>query len=68
MNTLQRARALHRDYYIDLEQNADQNWVVTAITHGYGGSNLLPPGFQYPDQALARRYAEAAMDFQLSAH
>jgi len=67
MNNPQKARALHRNYFIDLEQNADRNWIVIAITHTYDGSSLLPPGFNYPGRALAERYAQAAIDLQLSA-
>jgi len=67
MSNPQKARALHRHYFIELEQNADENWVVTSISNGYTGSSLLPPGFNYPDQALAVQYARVAIDFQLSA-
>jgi hypothetical protein len=65
MSSPQKARALHRHHFIELEQNADENWVVTSITSGFTGSSLLPPGFNYPDRALAERYARAAIDVQL---
>lgn len=68
MSNSQKVRALHRGYFIELEQNANQNWIVTAITHSRLGSDLLTPGFNYPDQALAEPYAKAAIDVQLSAH
>jgi len=67
MNNPQKAHAFHRNYFIDLEQNADRNWIVIAITHSCDGSMRLPSGFNYPDRALAERYAPAAIDLQLSA-
>ena len=59
------ARALHREYFIDLEQDA-QGWRVVAITYSRTGRSLLPPAFSYPDQATAEQYAKAAIDQQLS--
>jgi hypothetical protein len=58
-------RALHREYFIDLEQDA-QGWRVVAITHSRVGRSLLPPAFNYPDQVTAEQYAKAAIDQQLS--
>ena len=59
-----RATTLHRNYYIDLEQDA-QGWRVVAITHSLTGRSLLPPGFNYPDRMTANKYAKAATDMQL---
>jgi hypothetical protein len=67
MSNPQARTLLHRNYFIDLAQNADQNLVLTKITHSLTGASLLPPGFNYPDQALAEQYARAAIDTQLSA-
>lgn len=66
MNNSQARTLLHRNFFIDLAQNADRNWVVTKITHSLTGASLLPPGFNYPDPASAERYARAAVDTQLS--
>jgi len=65
MNNPQKC-AIHRSYVIELEQNADGNWIVPAITHSFNGSRLLPPAFGHPDGATAERIARAAVDFQLS--
>ena len=59
------AKAVHRNYFIDLEQDADGCWRVLAITHCYRGPSLLAPGFRYPDRATAEKYAHAAIDVQL---
>jgi hypothetical protein len=67
MGISQTRTLLHRNYFIDLAQSADHNWVVTKITHSLTGVSLLPPGFNYPDHALAEQYARAAVDMQLSA-
>jgi hypothetical protein len=67
MSNSPKAHTLHRGYLIELQQNTDQNWVVIAITHTYTGRRLLPPGFNYPDRALAERYVNAAIDLQLAA-
>jgi hypothetical protein len=56
---------LHSNYFIDLEHDG-QSWRVIAITHCFNGSSLVPPGFNYPDQATAEQYARAAMSVQLS--
>jgi hypothetical protein len=61
-----RARVFHCNYFIDLERDA-QCWRVIAITHCLNGSRLLPPAFNYPDQATAEQYARAAISTQLSA-
>jgi hypothetical protein len=37
-------RTLHRNYFMDLEHDA-QRWSVVAITHSLTGRVLLPPGF-----------------------
>jgi len=66
MSSPQKARALYRHYFIDLEQDADQQWRVTAVTHSYVGPKLLPPGFRYPDRTTAEQYAKLAIDAQLS--
>jgi hypothetical protein len=58
-------RILHRNYFIDLEHDA-QRWRVVAITHSLTGRILLPPGFNYLDRAEAERYAKAAIQVQLS--
>jgi hypothetical protein len=42
---MSKARALYRDYYIDLEEDA-QLWRVVAIMHRITGQTLLPPGFK----------------------
>ena len=60
------ARVLNCDYFIDLEHDA-KCWRVIAITHCLNGSSLLPPAFNYPDQATAEQYARAAISMQLSA-
>ena len=65
MTSFQKARTLYRDYFIDLEQPAGQNWHVISVTHTYNGSSLLPPGFNYPDRTTAEEYARAAIDGQL---
>jgi hypothetical protein len=65
MSNLQKARAVYSHHYIDLEQGADQQWRVTAVTHSYNGSRLLLPGFCYPDRATAEQYAKLAIDAQL---
>ena len=62
---MQKADALYRQHVIKLEQNAEQQWRVTAITHSYNGSRLLLPGFHYLDRATAELYAKAAIDYQL---
>ncbi len=59
------ARTVHRDYFIDFEQDADGCWRVATITHCYRGPALLPPGFRYPDRATAEKYAQVAIDVQL---
>jgi hypothetical protein len=61
------ASALHRHYFIDLEEDA-QGWRVVAITHSVKGSSLLPPAFFHPDRATAEQYARAAIEVQLSGH
>lgn len=60
------ARVLNGNYFIDLEHDA-QCWRVIAITHCLNESSLLPPAFNYPDQATAEQYARAAISMQLSA-
>jgi hypothetical protein len=65
---MQKAHTLYRDHVIHFEQNADGFWRVTAVSHRYNGSPLLPPGFNYPDRATAERYAKLAIDGQLTAH
>jgi hypothetical protein len=62
---ISKARVIHRDHFIELEQDA-QVWRVVAIIHSLKKSRLLPPAFNYPDQATAERYARAAIDSQLS--
>jgi hypothetical protein len=60
------AKAVHRNYFIDLVQDdADGSWRVLAIIPCYRGPALLPPGFRYPDRATAEKYAQAAIDAQL---
>jgi hypothetical protein len=59
------ARTLHREYFTDLDQVA-RGWRVVEIVHSRTGKSLLPPAFNYPDQATAERYAKAAIDQQLS--
>lgn len=60
------ARVIHSNYSIDLEHDA-QGWRVIAITHCINGSSLVPPAFNYPDQAWAERYARGVISMQLSA-
>jgi hypothetical protein len=60
-----KARALYRNYFIDLEQD-DQGWRVIAVTHRLKGSSLLRPAFYQPDLVAAERFARAGIDEQLS--
>jgi hypothetical protein len=60
-----RATTFHRNYFIDLEEDA-QRWRVVAITHRLTGRALLRPAFNYLDRAGAEQYAKAAIDVQLS--
>jgi hypothetical protein len=60
------ARVFDCNYFIDLEHDA-KCWRVIAITHCLNGSSLLPPAFNYPDQATAGHYARAVIKTQLSA-
>jgi hypothetical protein len=46
MDQMSKARALYRDYYIDLEEHT-QLWRVVAIMHRTTHRRLLPPGFNY---------------------
>ena len=62
---MSKARALYRDYYIDLEEDA-QLWRVAAIMHRITGQTLLPPGFNYADRATVEQYAKAAIDLQVA--
>jgi hypothetical protein len=59
------ARAFYRDYFIDLEQDA-QGWRVIALTHSLKDSSLPPPAFYHADQAMAEQYARAAINVQTS--
>jgi hypothetical protein len=55
------ATGLHRNYFIDLEDDGER-WRVVAITHSVDRSSLLPPAFNYSDRAEAERYARVAID------
>jgi hypothetical protein len=59
-----KARDLYRDYFIDLEKDA-QGWRVIAVTHSLKGSSLIGPAF-YHSQAAAEQYSRALIDLQLS--
>jgi hypothetical protein len=59
------ATALYRNYFIELEGDADR-WRVVAIAHSVNRSRLLPPAFNYSDRAEPERFARAAIDVQLS--
>jgi hypothetical protein len=62
---MSRATALHRNYFIDLEEVAAR-WRVIAITHSVNRSSLLPPAFNFSERAEAEQHARAAIDVQLS--
>jgi hypothetical protein len=61
------ASTIYRDYFIDIEHDA-QHWRVRGIKHSRTDQSLLPPAFNYPDQRTAEQYAKAAIDHQLSSH
>jgi hypothetical protein len=59
------ATAVHRDYFIDLEQGA-QGWRVVAIKHSRTDRKLLSPAFGWSDRAILEKLTRAAIDQQLS--
>jgi hypothetical protein len=63
-----KAQTLHRNYFIDLAEDAQGWWRVTAITHSINGSSLLSIAPRFPNRAIAEQRAKAAIDVQLAGY
>jgi hypothetical protein len=56
-------RAFYRDYFIDLEEDAEQKcWRVVAIIHSTSDRELTPSADVSPDEETAERLGRASVD------
>ncbi len=60
-------RAFYRDYFIDLEEDAQQKgWRVVAIIHSTSNRELTPSAVVSPDEVTAERLGRASVDQQIA--